>query len=416
MALTGGSAAMAAFLAACGSSDDSGTTTTSSGNGGGAAASETEQFGKGDIGILNYALTLEYLETAFYADVVKSGLFKGAELAVIKKFGEEEAEHVDALTAAVKGLGGKPAPEPKAEFPLKSAKSVVELAGTVENLGAAAYLGQAGTSKARKSWPRPWRSTASRDATRRPSTPCSASRSPRTGRSPSQPTPRPSSSPSNRSSSAEPAAREKRRHTMSNEKFAHPELAAVEVIDDSQDLSRSEVILKGALAAGAVYGTFMVGPYVRKALAMSGGGDVDILNFALTLEFLESTFYEEAKKRVKASGELKQLINLLADDEKQHVDALTATIKSLKGKPVPEPKFNFEYGSTAQFLELAKTFEDTGVSAYNGAGPAIESKEVLGAAGSIVQVEARHAAAIRLQNNEEPAPEAFDPRLTKSRC
>jgi rubrerythrin len=144
MALTGGSAAAAAFLAACGS--DSGTTTstmpeTTPAKTGG---SETEQFGKGDIGILNYALTLEYLETAFYADVVKSGLFKGAELAAIKKFGEEEAEHVSALTAAVKSLGGKPAPEPKAEFPLKSAKSVLELAGTVENLGAAAYLGQAG--------------------------------------------------------------------------------------------------------------------------------------------------------------------------------------------------------------------------------------------------------------------------------
>ena len=105
--------------------------------------SETAEFGKGDIGILNYALTLEYLETAFYADVVKSGLFKGADLATIRKFGAEEAEHVEALTAAVKQLGGKPAPEPKAEFPLKNAKSVLELAGTVENLGAAAYLGQA---------------------------------------------------------------------------------------------------------------------------------------------------------------------------------------------------------------------------------------------------------------------------------
>jgi rubrerythrin len=141
MALTGGSAAAAAFLAACGSDSSSSTTTSTMPSGGG---SETEQFGKGDIGILNYALTLEYLETAFYQDVVKSGLFKGAELATIKKFGEEEAEHVSALTAAVKGLGGKPAPEPKTEFPLKSAKSVLELAGTVENLGAAAYLGQAG--------------------------------------------------------------------------------------------------------------------------------------------------------------------------------------------------------------------------------------------------------------------------------
>jgi rubrerythrin len=110
---------------------------------GGKGASETAEFGKGDVGILNYALTLEYLETAFYADVVKSGLFKGAELETIRKFGREEAEHVQALTAAVKSLGGKPAPEPKTEFPLKSAKSVLELAGTVENLGAAAYLGQA---------------------------------------------------------------------------------------------------------------------------------------------------------------------------------------------------------------------------------------------------------------------------------
>jgi rubrerythrin len=201
---------------------------------------------------------------------------------------------------------------------------------------------------------------------------------------------------------------------MSNEQLVHPELAAVEVVEDSGDLSRGEVILKGALAAGAVYGTLMVGPFVRRALAMSGGGDVDILNFALTLEYLESTFYEEAKTRAKASGELKQLIALLADDEKQHVEALTATIKQLGGKPVEEPKFNFEYGDAAGFLKLAQTFEDTGVSAYNGAAPSIKSKEVLGAAGSIVQVEARHAAAIRLQADEEPAPDAFDPSLDEA--
>ena len=201
---------------------------------------------------------------------------------------------------------------------------------------------------------------------------------------------------------------------MNNQELAHSELAGVHVDEDSADLSRSEVILKGALAAGAVYGTFMVGPFVRKALAMSGGSDVDILNFALTLEFLESTFYDEAKTRAKASGELKSLIGLLADDEKQHVEALTATIRQLGGKPVAEPKFHFDYSDTAGFLELAQTFEDTGVSAYNGAGPMIKSKEVLGAAGSIVQVEARHAAAIRLQNKEEPAPEAFDPSLDEA--
>jgi len=197
----------------------------------------------------------------------------------------------------------------------------------------------------------------------------------------------------------------------SQEQLANPELAAVGVEDDSQDLSRSEVILKGALAAGAVYGALSVGPYVRKALAATGGGDVAILNFALTLEYLEAKFYEEAKTRAKAKGELKSLVSLLASDEQQHVEALTATIKKLGGKPVAEPKFDFAYSGTSGFLKLAQTFEDTGVSAYNGAAPMIKSKEVLAAAGGIVQVEARHAAAIRLQNKEEPAPEAFDPPL-----
>ncbi|HYG96323.1 MAG TPA: ferritin-like domain-containing protein [Solirubrobacterales bacterium] len=145
LAVGGGSAGLAAFLAACGGDDSTTMTdTTSMGSGG---ASETAQFGKGDVGILNYALTLEYLETAFYADVVKSGLFKGADLETIRQFGRQEAEHVKALTAAVKQMGGKPAPEPKAEFPLDSASSVLELAATVENLGSAAYLGQAANIK-----------------------------------------------------------------------------------------------------------------------------------------------------------------------------------------------------------------------------------------------------------------------------
>jgi hypothetical protein len=196
------------------------------------------------------------------------------------------------------------------------------------------------------------------------------------------------------------------------EGLVHPELAGVTVVEESEgDISRSDVLLKGALAAGAVYGTFMVAPYVRGAFAATGGGDVDILNFALTLEYLESTFYEEAKKRVKASGELKPLLSLLASDEKQHVEALEGTIKKLGGKPVKKPKFDFEYNGTTEFLKLAETFENTGVSAYNGAGPSIKSKEVLGAAGSIVQVEARHAAAIALQNGQEPAPSAFDAPL-----
>jgi rubrerythrin len=140
----GGGTGLAALLAACGGGGNSTTMVTNESKPtAGGMKSETEQFGKGDIGILNYALTLEYLETAFYEEVVKSGLFKGEELAVLKKFGSEEAQHVAALNSTVKKLGGKPAAKPKSEFPLESAKAVAELAGTVENLGAAAYLGQA---------------------------------------------------------------------------------------------------------------------------------------------------------------------------------------------------------------------------------------------------------------------------------
>ncbi len=155
VSMAGGSVALGAFLAACGSDDSSSTSDTSSGATGATDSSNrsstsgseiddsTAMFGEGDLGILNYALTLEYLETAFYADVVKSGLFKGSDLATIKQFGQQEADHVAALTDAVKGAGGKPAPKPKTEFPLNNAKQVLKLASTVENLGAAAYLGQA---------------------------------------------------------------------------------------------------------------------------------------------------------------------------------------------------------------------------------------------------------------------------------
>lgn len=198
---------------------------------------------------------------------------------------------------------------------------------------------------------------------------------------------------------------------MTDQELANPRLARVEVDGDGGDLSRSEVLLKGALAAGALYGTAMVGPFVRGALAAGEGGDVDVLNFALTLEYLESTFYDEAKKRAGTSGDLRDLVDLIAGDEAEHVEALKATIGQLGGRPVARPSFEFDYEGTGGFLELAQTFEDTGVSAYNGAAPAIESKEVLAAAGSIVQVEARHAAAIRLQNEAQPSPNAFDPSL-----
>ncbi|MBA2523159.1 MAG: ferritin-like domain-containing protein [Solirubrobacterales bacterium] len=149
VAATGSGSALALFLAACGSDDSStsasSSSTTTSSTADKAPTSDksgTEAFGKGDLGIVNYALTLEYLEAAFYADVAKSGLFKGDQLALIKQFGANEQAHVGALEQTAAKLG-KAAKAPKTKFPLDDAKSVVALAATVENVGAAAYLGQA---------------------------------------------------------------------------------------------------------------------------------------------------------------------------------------------------------------------------------------------------------------------------------
>ena len=142
LALTGGTGAAATFLAACGDDDEMAATTTDTGETGSDDVI-AEKFGEGDVGIVNYALTLEYLEAGFYKAVADSGLFKGDDLALIKTIGDQEQQHVDALTATLKDLNADVAPEPNAEFPLDSAADVLNLAATVENLGAAAYLGQA---------------------------------------------------------------------------------------------------------------------------------------------------------------------------------------------------------------------------------------------------------------------------------
>jgi hypothetical protein len=145
---TGAASALALVVAACGGSDDK-TTSSSSGGGGTTSTDSMSKASNPDLAIVNYALTLEYLEADFYDKVAASGLFKGKELDAIKGFGQQEHEHVTALMQTASSLG-KAAAKPKTKFPLKNAKSVVELAASVENLGAAAYLGQAARIKDKK--------------------------------------------------------------------------------------------------------------------------------------------------------------------------------------------------------------------------------------------------------------------------
>ncbi len=193
---------------------------------------------------------------------------------------------------------------------------------------------------------------------------------------------------------------------MQQEKLAADSLAAVEI----EGLTRSSFILKGAIVAGSVYGAAAVGPFVKTALAQTGGGDVEILNFALTLEYLEAAFYVKGAT-LGLSGEVMSVAREIGANEQEHVEALSSTITDLGGTPAKKPTFMFPVTNQKSFLRLAQTLEDTGVSAYNGAAPGIESMEVLSAAGSIVQVEARHAARIRMINGNPVAPVAFDKSL-----
>ena len=141
---------------------------------------------------------------------------------------------------------------------------------------------------------------------------------------------------------------------MSDERLANPELAECEV----DGLSRSSFLLRGALAAGAVYGTAAVAPFVSSALAQGDAGDAEILNFALTLEYLESDFYNVKGRQVGLSGSAKSYATLFGEQESQHVQALSAAIKQLGGKPIAKPTFVFPVTNEKTFLALASVLEE----------------------------------------------------------
>ena len=141
--MVGGAGALGALslvLAACGDDDDEETTSS-------AASKDEKGSVSSDLEIVNYALTLEHIEADFYAAVLAAGVVTDKAIGeAAKRIGENEQEHVDALTATAKKLG-TPAKKPKTDFQAVISggeKQVLETAASVENLGAAAYLGQAG--------------------------------------------------------------------------------------------------------------------------------------------------------------------------------------------------------------------------------------------------------------------------------
>lgn len=178
--------------------------------------------------------------------------------------------------------------------------------------------------------------------------------------------------------------------------------------------TRAAFLRKAGIGAGTVIGgSALLGAVPAIASAGVAKSDVAILNFALTLEYLEAAFYAEAVAKGKFTGKVGDFANVVAKHEAAHV----AFLKSALGAAaVKSPKFNFQGTNTdqAKFLATAQVLEDTGVAAYLGQAGNIKSKKILGAAGSILAVEARHAGWVRDLNNVPGAPASFQGSKTKA--
>jgi rubrerythrin len=185
---------------------------------------------------------------------------------------------------------------------------------------------------------------------------------------------------------------------------------------DRDGMSRLTFLVRGCAAVAGAAGAGAVGPFVTRSLAASGRGDVETLSFMLTVERLQQDFYARALM-VPLIAEHRALVEELHQQEGQHADALSRALRTLGAVPPDRPVFRLPaHENAASFLRLAQALEDLGVSAYNGAVAAIESPEILAQAATIVQVEARHAAAVRLARGHRPAPDAFDAAIGRSQA
>ena len=190
---------------------------------------------------------------------------------------------------------------------------------------------------------------------------------------------------------------------------------------------RDRIISRRTLLGG---GAALMGGAMAIGLGASGGGlgiastfaqddeapfadDIEVLNYALTLEHLETAFYRDGAglydHGTDAFGNnINDFFAQIAAHEAEHVAVLTQVITDLGGTPVEEAEYDFGYTDAITYRATAAALENTGVSAYDGAGQYLENLDLITAAGSIVAVEARHAGYLNLITGAEVAPEAFE--------
>jgi len=175
---------------------------------------------------------------------------------------------------------------------------------------------------------------------------------------------------------------------------------------DVNDIYSSTVqrrsFLKYAGAGTAGLALIAAGCKVRRITAAGldlGKGDFGILNYAYALEQLEAAFYTKVTSSfyTGATALEKEYLMDIGNDEIAHREWFK---KVLFLNKIQDLKMEFDFSSINfnnrdSVLMAAKNLEDTGVSAYNGAGNLLKFRPFLRQAGKIVSVEARHAAAIR---------------------
>lgn len=169
-------------------------------------------------------------------------------------------------------------------------------------------------------------------------------------------------------------------------------------------MNRRDLIKGAATVIPSAVALQMLG--AKWAFADDGdfSGPVDVLNYALTLEYLEAEFYRQGNEANLLSGKAADYLTAIQKDEEAHVVALKDTIVSLGATAVAAPAVDFgaAFKTKASYLETAYIFENLGVSAYLGAAPSLfKEKALLTAAASIFGVEARHAAILGVLGKKE---------------
>ncbi len=193
------------------------------------------------------------------------------------------------------------------------------------------------------------------------------------------------------------------------------------------DASSRRQFLQRSAAAGAGALALAVGSS-NTALAQEASSDdvsdLDVLNFALTLEHLEYAFYRDGLARFDQSDfasaktlqgfssrvrkDVRPNLVDVREHEETHVETLTAVISDLGGDPVSEAEYDFGVDDADDFLAVAAVLENTGVTAYDGSIALIENGDLQTAGATIATVEARHASYLNLVTGDDPFPSAFD--------